>query len=162
MPSSLISLCPSFGSLLVRYGDFATIVMGQRTNESQLTCALLVTAGANRPTPHAIADPFNEGGFYPDESVMYSEMRLPLTGANVAALRATGFLWTAEATAATDRFPISEDVVRRIAVASRRLAGRRQDRTRLASELTRPGAQEGAGQLTSWVEELVDEVVDWS
>jgi hypothetical protein len=128
MPGSLISLCELERFFRVQYGDFVTILMGDGTEVAvelrkshRLHYAILVTAGASMEKFEWIDDPFGEGALYPDEPTEYSQCRLPVNGANCAALLATGFCWTSEAAGAANEYRVSATVVEQIREASEEL-----------------------------------------
>jgi hypothetical protein len=110
MPSALIDLDEQGQSFLVRYGDFFTLVPTELTNGARLALAVMATVGAckepGRPIPA-----YSGALLHPDEAQEFSECRLLVTGANVAALMATGFSWTEEAACAAAEYPVAPGAV---------------------------------------------------
>jgi hypothetical protein len=127
MPSSLIDLDDEGSSFLVRWGDFVTLVLVELTNGKRLALSVVSTAGACKDSDSPSVS-FPGAVYYPDEAQSFSESRLPITGANVAALMATDFPWTPRATVVRDQFPISSSTVSRIRTVAERLHRERVDR----------------------------------
>ena len=121
MPGSLISLGDPDQSFRVQYGDFVTTVSGELRNADRLRYAILVTDGASVDQGEHIGDPFCEGALHPDEPVWYIQCRLPVNGANCAALLATGFRWTSEAASAARAYRIAATVVGQVRLAIEKL-----------------------------------------
>jgi hypothetical protein len=162
MPSTLISLGAPGRFFNVQYGDFVTIhIGGELRNADRLDCAVLITAGASSEKAESIHDPFCEGAFYPDEAVDYCQCRLPVNGANCAALLAAGFRWTSEAAGAANEYRVPATVVEQIREASEELH-RERDRLWLGYLETdqRPHVEELVAQLAQ-VEARYRGLVNW-
>jgi hypothetical protein len=160
MPGSLISLSESGQFFTVQYGDFATVIGGELRNAMRLHLAVLVTAGASSEQAECIADPFSEGALYPDEPVEYYRCRLPVNGANSAALLATEFRWTAAAAATAKAFRISGSVVAKVREAIATLHTEREELLERYLQGT-PEERRQAEQSLAQSEEKRRDLVSW-
>jgi hypothetical protein len=133
MPYSLISLCDSPQSFVIRFGDFATQSPEEFTNADRLNYAVLMTEGASKEPYHGIGIP-RDPTLFLYEDTRFFECSMPVNGQNCAALMATGFNWTNAAQVA------SEFQVPALAVAQIRRAIEQQhrDRVRMVRQTAKP------------------------
>jgi hypothetical protein len=110
MPYALIDVDDQGKTFLVRYADFVSWILGDLKNGARLRLAVLATAGADIQSGGPIPPPPEEV-LYPDEALWFAECRLDMTGANAAALLATGFPWTEKAARAATEYPIAPGAV---------------------------------------------------